>query len=159
MKTTARKVAGGLEGLIARRRRARAEGLLVKVGLPRGSGTHGPSGLPVVELGAIHEFGSGDGRIPERSFLRGTMDAKEREHNALIRKLGHAVDTGKQSPRVALEQLGMAAAANIQERIADGIPPANAPATVKRKGSSTPLIDTGALRQAITHQVFKKGGR
>lgn len=153
--TLRRKIQGGLDGLQNRITRFQDEGHRVKVGLPRGSGTHGPSGLPVVQLGAIHEFGSADGNIPERSFLRSTMESKRREHNAIIRKLGRSVMTGRQDPRVALEQLGMVAAANVQETIADGVPPPNAPATVRRKGSSKPLVDTGALRQAITHQVFK----
>ncbi len=144
-----------MDGLQNQLAKYRDGGLLVKVGLPRGSGTHGPSGLPVVQLGAIHEFGSPDRGIPERSFLRNTMSAKKREHDALIRKLGRAVISGKESPNVALEKLGMVAAANVQETIADGVPPPNAPSTVKRKGSSKPLVDTGALRQAITHQVFK----
>ena len=32
----------------------------------------------------------------------------------------------------------------------------NAPATIARKGSSTPLIDTGALLNSITYEVRKK---
>jgi hypothetical protein len=155
VKTIRRKVQGGVDGIQNRIVAARDEGLLVKVGLPKGSGTHGPSGMPVVELGAIHEFGSGDNRIPERPFLRGTIKAKRREHNELIRRLGRAVMTGRESPQIALTKLGMRAAADVQEQIADGVPPPNAPSTIRKKGSSTPLIDTGALRQAITHQVFK----
>ena len=31
----------------------------------------------------------------------------------------------------------------------------NKPATIKRKGSSRPLIDTGHLRQSITSKVVK----
>lgn len=151
-----RQIRGGLEGFFARRRQAAADGLLVKVGLPKGSGTH-PSGMAMVELGAIHEFGSEDGRIPERPFLRGTMKKKTREHNALIRDLAKSVGQGRTGTRQALEQLGARAAGDIQEAIADRIPPANAPSTIKRKGSSTPLIDDGDLRRAITHQVFKKG--
>lgn len=134
---------------------ARSDGLLVKVGLPKGSGTHGPSGLPVVQLGAIHEFGSADGRIPERPFLRGTMKKKKREHDAIIQKLARSVIRGGESPRDALTKLGMVASASVQEQIADGVPPPNAPSTIRRKGSSKPLVDTGALRQAITFQVFK----
>ena len=149
-----------MDGVAARFRRAKAEAMKVKVGLPRGSGTHGPSGLPVVTLGVIHEFGSSDGRIPERPFLRMTMRRKRREHYALIRDLAHTVTSGRSTPRIALSQLGAVAAANVQEQIADGTPPPNAPATIRRKGSSTPLVDTGALRQAITYQVFRsKGGR
>lgn len=157
LRTVQRKVLGGLDGLQNRLTRFRDEGHRVKVGLPKGSGTHGPSGMPVVQLGAIHEFGSEDGRIPERSFLRGTMRAKQRDHNAIIRRLARSVTLGRQAPTQALAQLGAVAAANVQEAISDGVPPPNAPSTIRRKGSSKPLIDTGALRQSITWQLFKKG--
>ena len=33
----------------------------------------------------------------------------------------------------------------------------NAESTIKQKGSSKPLIDTGQLRKSITHVVKKKG--
>ena len=34
--------------------------------------------------------------------------------------------------------------------------PANAPSTIKAKGSDRPMIDTGELRRAITHVVEEK---
>lgn len=146
-------VRGGLDGLQNRIIAAQDAGLKVKVGLPRGSGTHGPSGMPVVELGAIHEFGTE--RVPERSFLRSTIREKRREHNDMIRRLGRNVIRGTETIERALGIVGTVVAANVQETIADGVPPPNAPSTIARKGSSTPLIDTGALRQSITHQVFR----
>ena len=36
--------------------------------------------------------------------------------------------------------------------------PSNAPSTIERKGSDLPLVNTGALRQAITYIVRKKEG-
>ena len=44
----------------------------IKVGIlaPEASQKHSGSGLTMAELGAIHEFGSADGKIPARSFLR-----------------------------------------------------------------------------------------
>ncbi|MGA9617028.1 MAG: hypothetical protein WBR09_07650, partial [Serratia proteamaculans] len=41
----------------------------VLVGLPAGSGNY-EDGAPIVVIGAVQEFGSADGRVPERSFLR-----------------------------------------------------------------------------------------
>jgi hypothetical protein len=60
---------------------------------------------------------------------------------------------GKRTSDQVLEILGQRAVGQIQERIASGIAPANAPSTVAKKGSSTPLIDTGVLRSSITYQV------
>lgn len=41
----------------------------VLIGLPAGSGVY-EDGAPIAVIGAVQEFGSADGRIPERSFLR-----------------------------------------------------------------------------------------
>jgi hypothetical protein len=41
----------------------------------------------------------------------------------------------------------------MQQRIADRIDPPNAASTIKRKGSSVPLIDEGILRTSILGQV------
>lgn len=157
MRTTRREVNGGLLGLQNRFTAWKTHGPLVKVGLPKGSGTHQPSGMPVVQLGAIHEFGSSDGRIPERPFLRVAMKKHRAEHNALIRGLAHGISSGREDPVRAVSKLGAVAAANVQETISDGVPPPNAPSTIARKGSSKPLIDTGALRQSITWQLYRKG--
>lgn len=59
----------------------------------------------------------------------------------------------KYNLRVALDRFGLWAVGEIQQRIADGIPPPNAQSTVDRKGSSTPLIETGQLRASIKHKV------
>ena len=40
-----------------------------------------------------------------------------------------------------------------EAKIASNIPPALAPETIERKGSSVALIDTGQLRSSITWQV------
>lgn len=52
-----------------------------------------------------------------------------------------------------LDQMGARAAGYCKEAIETGIAPANAPSTIKRKGSATPLIDKGILKNAITHVV------
>ena len=45
----------------------------------------------------------------------------------------------------------------VQETIKDGNFPANAPSTVKKKGSDKPLIDTGHMRQSVTTIIDRKG--
>jgi hypothetical protein len=52
-----------------------------------------------------------------------------------------------------LDTIGAQAVGFCRDAIANGIAPANAPSTIKRKGSATPLIDQGHLRNAITHVV------
>jgi len=110
----------------------------------------------VILVGAVHEFGSDDGTIPERSWLRSAMREHADEHSRAARKLARAVDLGEGDPNVALEKLGLIAVGNIQETIVALSSPPNEAATIAAKGSSNPLVDTGHLRQAVTHQVVGK---
>jgi phage gpG-like protein len=118
-------------------------------------------GLTNVEIGTVHEFGSPSEGIPERSFLRSTMEAKGDEYRATLgRELRQAFGQKglelQESALLVLERLGMRASADVKERIREGIAPANAPETVERKGSSTPLVDTGQLINSISWQVGQK---
>lgn len=144
---------GGLEGHAKRiLAAAKRKGAHVKVGLPRGTGAY-PDGTPVIMIGVVHEFGAPAAGIPMRSFLRSAISEGDAEIKRLIRKVARAAMKGKIEERQALELLGLKAASMVQAKIVSGPFEANAPATVKRKGSSSPLIDTGLLRQSITYQV------
>ncbi len=120
------------------------------------------SGQSLPEIAAIHEFGAGN--VPERSFLRATIDANQKEYMSRVRS---AFDGGlvraandqmgaMATTDAALKRLALKVQGDVRKRIADGIPPANSPATVKKKGSSTPLVDTGQLRASIT-AVVRRG--
>jgi lambda repressor-like predicted transcriptional regulator len=107
-------------------------------------------GLTVADVATFNEFGVG---VPERSFIRGYVDEKRADVIALLQRMGKAVVAGKITADVGYEALALKIAANMQERIVakagDPKPWANAEATKKAKGSSTPLVDTGQLRSAI----------
>ena len=45
----------------------------------------------------------------------------------------------------------------IESKILSGIPPPNAPSTIKKKGSSLPLVDTSELLQNVEGRVFVDG--
>ena len=124
----------------------------VLVGVPKDAGSYedGPS-LAVVA--AVQEFGSADGRIPERSFLRVPLRASQEELSKVVSNQARLVFRGELSAAQLMGQLGARAASVSQTAIDEGIGPPNAPSTVERKGSDTPLIDSGALRQAITYVI------
>lgn len=109
-------------------------------------------GIPNVDVAAIHELGL-DPRIPERSSIRGTVDERRKRITTAIRKSADLTLQGLLSMHAALERVGLYVQGQIRQRISTGIPPPNAPATVARKGSSTPLIDTGQLRASIDYEV------
>lgn len=133
-----------------RERLGRNRGVLV--GLPKGLGSY-DDGAPIAVIAAIHEFGSADGLIPERSFLRAPLRQSADELKAQWRKLLPRVVSGELTMHQTMDQVGAMAAAVSQEAISAGIQPSNADATVAHKGSNKPLIDTGRLRQSITHVV------
>lgn len=124
----------------------------VLVGLPVGTGSY-EDGAPIAVIAAVHEFGSADGTIPERSFLRVPLRQNAEDFKSVWRAQISKVVEGELSMHQVMSQLGARAVAVSQEAISEGIAPGNAESTVKRKGSSKPLIDTGQLRQSITFIV------
>lgn len=110
-----------------------------------------PGGVTVADVAAWAEFGTET--EPERSFLRAWFDEHEHEVRADIAKLMRG---GKRTPAEVLEIIGLRAVGQIQQRIASSIPPPNAPSTIARKGSSTPLVDTGLLRSSISSKVEER---
>jgi hypothetical protein len=110
-------------------------------------------GLTLGELADFHEFGIG---VPRRSFLRDWVDSAEPETRRQVLNLALRLVRGEfNSFAEALEQYGVWAVGQVQARIATNIPPPLAESTIRRKGSSVALIDTGQLRSAISYKVSK----
>jgi hypothetical protein len=141
-------------------------GIREEAGRYEGDGDDGPA--TVAQVAAFNEFGLG---VPERSFLRATFDGKRKELEAAAMAEVRGVLEGRQDVTKALSRLGLRAAADVQATITELREPPNAPATIKKKGSSKPLIDTGRLRASVDFEVRpgpppganatarKKGGR
>ena len=128
-----------------------AKGVGIKVGVI--TGTHS-SGMSNDALAAIHEFGTEDGRVPERSFLRSTMNAQRKPWLDFMASRMRKVVAGTIPALQAVEQMGLKMSGDVKATIVAGIDPENAPATIAATGSSTPLIDTGQLKESIAHQVI-----
>jgi hypothetical protein len=152
----------GFKALLKRMKGTQAS-LTVGIHAAQGGAKHEPEdgepepkeALTVAEVGAFHEFGLGHN--PRRSFVADWSDEREEEHRAQMEKMAKAVVQGKvESVEQGFERLGNLYVGEIQKRMADGIDPALEDATIKRKGSSVPLINSGQLRSAITYEV-KKG--
>lgn len=112
----------------------------------------------LVDLATVHEFGSKDGRIPARSFIRSTCDAMRSAHLKLMATLQEKILKGKLLLPQALATLGEVIAKDMVSTINQGIEPALAESTIKRKKSTKPLIDTGRLKGAVTHEI-RQGGK
>lgn len=115
----------------------------------------GEGKITLIELAAIHEFGSPAAGIPERSFIRRTFETQKAALEEIIGKLARLVVTKGMAPRKALGILGAWAVAEINKTVkeGEGVPPPLQQRTIDRKGSTRPLIDTGRLLQAVTYEV------
>lgn len=109
-----------------------------------------------VGLAVVHEFGIG---VPRRAFLRGTYERKAKDWTKFMEKLVAGLVRGQYDLPKALALLGLRSAndakATIQRSL--GIE-ANSEATIKAKGSSRPLIDTGRLVASIDFSVVTAAG-
>lgn len=127
----------------------------VVVGVPAATNDVRDDGLSNATIAAAHEFGV-PGHIPERSFLRSTLNEnKDKATKLLIRELKGDISQGDFSGR-AFAIVGENLSGEVKRKIQSGIEPALDPETVRRKGSSKPLIDTGNLLQSITYEVRDK---
>lgn len=108
-----------------------------------------------VTLAAVHEFGSKDGRIPQRSFIRATIDRERALLERLLRRYALGVPAGESLAR-GLGIVGERARAEMVRTIDNSIglkPLTKAGIRSKRKPGTKPLIDLGILKGSITSKV------
>jgi hypothetical protein len=116
----------------------------------------GSSTITMAGIGAVHEFGTDDGTIPPRPWLRSAVDANRKEtgdrYESILRKiLDNRVDLTRE-----LNRLGLWGVKIVRRYIRDtgpGVWLPLSPATIEAKGSSKPLVDTGQMVQSITYIV------
>lgn len=121
----------------------------VKCGLFQDSGTY-PNGMSVVDVAIANEFGTD--KIPERPFMRNSARDMRPRLEKLAQRTFQGVLAGAVSVDTAMDVIGQFGVKEIRATITKGVPPPNSPITIIRKGSSTPLVDTGQLRQSITYK-------
>lgn len=127
----------------------------VKVGLRAG----GPSndGVPIVAYATWNEFGTNDGHVPSRPFMRRTSDEVKPEINSrrgFVANLLKRMISGHMTGNQILDALGLWYQAKIRATIRKSASWAkpNAPATIKAKKSSTPLIDDAMMIGNVDYQ-------
>ncbi len=158
MSTRARVVVDTrLEGLRRLGDRAAALGReRVLIGIPAGAVE--PDGTSSAQVGAWMEYGVPSRGIPERPWLstgiRNGMPYFKKVNTASLRR----VMDGTATVQIALDTLGVAAVAEVKHGIVVGPWAPNAPATVARKGSDKPLVDTTAMLNSVTHVVEPVAG-
>lgn len=124
----------------------------LKVGI-FGNAPSGGKNITMVELANIHEFGTMNGHIPARSFVRSTFAEQTSAWQNMAVQLVGKVARGEIKADQAYKQLGARITRDVQRKITDLKSPPNAQSTIKQKGSANPLIDTGAMRASVTWEV------
>ena len=114
----------------------------VRVGFQAGKVTE-EDGTDICDIAAWNELGTV--HIPARPFLRQSVDDNVSKINSFL-----------QSKKV-LKEIGIFQKDLIQEKITEGSFTPNAESTIKKKGSSKPLIDTGRMRQSVNYEIKSKG--
>lgn len=130
-------------------------GMSVTIGVQgKDAGAKKEGGLTNVQVASYHEFGTEN--IPQRSFIRSNDEKNKAQYKKVIAEIKDKIIFGQMKVDQGLGLLGEKVRADIQAGIRAGIEPALSEKTIKAKGSSVPLIDTGQLIQAITYDVKGK---
>lgn len=139
--------------------------LYVDVGVFQEGSAKYSDGTTVAQVALWQEFGTyksdGSPHIPPRPFIRLYFDGESGHVFELARAAMMQVVLGSFTKKRAMARLGMQMVAEIRLRIKSGYGgayPPNAPVTIARKGSATPLVDTGQLWSAISYRVRIQGG-
>lgn len=135
----------------------------VLVGIPAET-TERSDGEPInnATLGYIHENGAPAAGIPARPFLvPGVAAAEEDVADQLAKGATAALAGDKTGIDQRLHAAGLVAETSVKNTINAGVDPALADSTIaarERRGrtGTVPLIDTGKLRNSITHVVRRK---
>lgn len=131
---------------------------VVNVGIfGRKSGRKEKGGMSNADVGFIHEFGGP--KMPKRSFLRMPLYLKSEDILARVVAAGALKKLAMGKMVGVLRDLGISCEAAILAAFDSGgfgswLPLARS--TIRRKGSSAVLIDTGQLRRSIASEVAEK---
>ena len=141
--------------------------VVVTVGIHGEDGEREDGKVTNVQVAATHEFGNPAMRIPERSFIRSTIDEQQ---DGILDDMATAMDQTIQSGHIVrnMERVGIKTEVRIRKTLRDGVKPALSPVTIERRRkklsggkpdnnkygtTETPLIDTGQLIQSIASKV------
>lgn len=127
----------------------------VTVGIHEDAGQH-EGDISNAQLGALLNYGNETNTlyghpapIPPRPWLIPGVDSGTQE---ITEAISEGVQKGLPTEQI-MEQVGAFAAGAVQQYMTDLKEPPNSPYTIEQKGSSNPLIDTGALRASVTYKV------
>lgn len=133
-------------------------GQFATVGVHEDAPMHQTDGdaVPMAQVAALNNYGNPhnklNGRpapVPARPFLiPGVESAQQDIKDSVIESIQNGATLDQ-----TLNAIGAFAAGGVQQYMTDLKEPPNSAYTIEQKGSSNPLIDTGALRASITWKL------
>ena len=127
--------------------------LQVQVGFQAGAAAD-EDGVDIANIAMWNELGTS--RAPARPFMRKSVDENTDKIKAMCTRQLKWLAQGADAQDI-LEKIGVFQKGLIQRKIVDGTFEPNAASTIRKKGSSRPLIDTGRMRQSVNYIIRRKG--
>ena len=122
----------------------------LKVGVLPSAGRNS-EGVDLVDVAVWNEFGTR--HIPARPFMRIAADKNENKWNRYADRCVDAALKNRANINNALNLLGEQVKSDVQRVFGSGELAPNKASTIRRKGSSKPLIDHGDLRRSIGYKI------
>ena len=139
----------------ARRKLMKRKGLVKKGGsfVNRDKTRKKSKSALVEEYAVFNEYGTS--RIPARPFFRLSIKTSkaQKEIQEYMKKQVEMIIAGDIAGQQAYENLGTFVVQKIKKTIMSGNFAANKDETIKRKGKSTPLMDTHTLYNSINYEI------
>lgn len=114
----------------------------------------------MAQIGAVHEFGTLDRRVPPRPWLRSAVDSQRAQISKFIGNMYSDILKRIRSADEALNRLGLLGVNIVRHYMLVTGPAiwlALSPLTIEAKGSDKPLVDTGQLVGSVTYVVKVRG--
>lgn len=107
----------------------------------------GPS---IIDVAIWNNFGIG---VPRRNFMTPASQEWQKYFQQMVEASYQEIVDSKIDVDSFLSLMGQAGAEFISEAIVKLRTPPNSPATIKKKKSSNPLVDSGDLSKAATYEI------
>lgn len=115
-------------------------------------------GASIADYAAYNEYGTES--IPARPFMSTSFDQNINKISADFNNQSKKLITGTVSANTALTIIGQKQAQRVQSTITNGNFAKLSPKTVARKkGSTKPLVDTGAMVNAVQISIRSRGSK
>lgn len=106
--------------------------------------------VSIIEVALKNNYGLG---VPRRAFMDLASKSMEDTFIKVMSELGPPLMNGEADIEKVLDVAGLLAEDDVRNAIREGNWRPNSKATIERKGSDVPLIDTGTMVNRVTHRV------